>query len=173
MAMINFPFGIKMSQSYNELGFWMEFICRNKVKAFVELGVHVGGLAAMMISYEWWNPERFSYLGVEHIEHGINPLVRKRGTFFISDVFEDTTRDGVMGWMRERGPTIIYCDNGQKNEELEIYAPICRPGDYIFAHDWQSEVFEADVEFLVQSPVFRRLDNVSLSGTTLIGFERI
>jgi cephalosporin hydroxylase len=35
----------------------------------------------------------------------------------------------------------LYCDNGNKIQEINTYAPYLNPGDFLGCHDWGTEVF--------------------------------
>lgn len=43
------------------------------------------------------------------------------------------------------GHTLLFCDNGNKEREIEIYASYVGSGSVLIAHDWGTEVFEQNI----------------------------
>jgi len=171
MGIINYPYGIKMAQSYLDLGYFLELVWRCKVATFVELGVHVGGMAAIMSSCENFADWDYLYLGVELDPGPIHPKVKKHARIIIGSCFDGETVEAVKNFVHSRNsPAVIYCDDGEKKREVVVYEPILRSGDFIFAHDYNSEIVDADVEFL--NKTCDRLNSVDLVGTGLVGFRK-
>lgn len=156
------PFGVYIAHTWMELGLIMDFIISARITRFVEIGVHKGGLAAILAHTAEHLPY-FHYLGVE-IKQGIieetvkklfHPLMEERDIrqLMIADAHKRQTINFVKDWIhRSAGPALVYCDGGDKPKEFNLYAPIIRAGDFIAAHDWDyggykaAEIKPADVE---------------------------
>ena len=50
------------------------------------------------------------------------------------------------------GVVLLFCDNGNKPLEVELYAPTLRTGDVIGVHDWETEVCGDDVDHILCEP---------------------
>ena len=43
---------------------------------------------------------------------------------------------------------LLFCDNGKKEKELRLYAPLLREGDILGVHDWDTEVSWENVKHI-------------------------
>jgi len=169
--MINYPYGIQMAQSYLALGYFLDLIGRLKVATFVELGIHVGGMAAIMSNCERFADWDYSYLGVEINPGLIHLKVKKHAHLIIGDCFDKEVVNAIKGFVHTRGsPAVIYCDNGEKRKEVIIYEPILRSGDFIYAHDYGTEILDEDIAFLYET--CDRLDLTDLIEAKVVGFRK-
>jgi len=62
----------------------------------------------------------------------------------LTDVLSDGVNPLVAECLASASPTMLYCDNGDKHRELELYAPLLNVGDLLGVHDYATEV---DPEF--------------------------
>lgn len=180
---------IRLGHLWHEVDAIIEVLKAYEINRFVEVGVHEGGLAWMLLKAL---PD-LHYLGLELNKHLVRPQVLKmvsesaHGEILERNCFDINTILEVQRWM-EPDPTLIYCDNGDKPLEVRRYAPILRVGDIIMTHDYYDgkrkvrnlpgygetslcshpEVLPDDVEFMRQ--IFHEIDKVNLSDTRIIGF---
>lgn len=171
---------------------WYEFLClvrfineRNQ-PLFIEVGVHEGGLAHLLL-------EMFPdivYVGIELYEYLVRPEVIKQiedrpyATLWIKDCFTISCPSLRMMGLKK----IIYCDGGNKAKELVHFKPACKFGDIIMCHDfwdgirvprnvpegaWKPEVLLSDVEHLDNDPTFKRLDEGYWNETRIAGWVKI
>ena len=49
------------------------------------------------------------------------------------------------------GPRLLYCDNGNKQREIELYAPLLEVGDLLATHDYNTEVMASWAEPYVKA----------------------
>lgn len=130
------PGGIHIGHTNAEVDYILEVIENNEVNAFVEVGVHVGGLTDTLL------PKVPHYLGIEIDQSIIAPTVKSQvqfnpnATFFIADAWSPQTVLETLKWGRNKGTVFIYCDGGDKTLELGLYAEITMPGDLIGVHDY-------------------------------------
>lgn len=136
------PFGILVGHTWAEVGLLFEMINRLGVKTFVEIGVHKGGLAAMLESHARYNAD-FQYMGVEINESIVEDQVKReikksrRCQLVFADALEPLTIRIVGQFLNDNlGPAFIYCDGGDKTREFKYYPQLLRPGDFIAAHDY-------------------------------------
>lgn len=146
------PFGLLVGHTWCEVGLILDAVNRNQVTRFVEIGVHKGGLCAILAHTTEHMPS-FHYLGIEidgeivdsSVRKLFHPLVVQQDIrdLWIMDAHRRSTIDQVAGWIRrDKGPALIYCDGGDKVAEFNLYAPVIRPGDLIAAHDFDYGGYE-------------------------------
>ena len=130
------PSGIHIGHTGAEVAFLTEVIGRAEVAAFIEIGVHLGGLAEVMMAIV---PE---YLGIEIdprivVDRVNNQITASQSAdIWIADAWNRMTVFVVADWLAVRGTTLIYCDGGDKPKEFAFYAPVIRKGDLIGVHDY-------------------------------------
>jgi len=62
------------------------------------------------------------------------------------DLFGEGATDRIADLLaRHPKPLLLFCDNGNKREEVRRFAPLLSGGDFLAVHDWGSEFFESDV----------------------------
>jgi hypothetical protein len=69
--------------------------------------------------------------------------------FYKMDVFSSEAQCIVRDFVEE-GKALIYCDNGKKRDEFNMYAHLLKPGDYIMAHDYGREIRLRDIEETIE-----------------------
>lgn len=141
------PYGIVVGHEWDEVGVLLDVIEHEGVRSFIELGVHEGGLTALLSPLTHHKPG-FRYLAVE-INSGI-PLATVKTLpgvqFMWGDCFDLAVITEIDRWLVSAPkPTFIYCDNGDKPREFRTYAKLLRKGDIIAAHDTGTEIFLEDV----------------------------
>lgn len=140
------PYGLLVGHTWIEVGVILDLINRYGIARFVELGVHVGGLTAVVTPI-------MAFKGFEYMAVEINPQISRAvvglsrlyaGFEFVSgDCLTEGMRASVRSFInRSAQPALIYCDNGEKDVELPFYAPILRSGDVIAVHDFYGKVPE-------------------------------
>ena len=154
-----YPMGIKLSQTWREVVTHFEIIARHNVRLFVELGVHHGGLAALMLAYQDYN-SAFRYLGVEIDRRLVDSRVARPDAILYGDCLNSITMRAVKTFIDvTKGPACVFCDNGNKPAELKAYAPLLRPGDFISVHDYGTEITDSDFDCVAE---FESLDGYGL-----------
>ena len=184
---ISLPFGVKTSHTWHEIGQILRIINDLDVYTFIELGCHVGGLASALMGRSRFHP--FRYIGYEIQSQIIDDVVKESCTIFSKDIFENPK--SVVDHA-DAGRTFIYCDNGDKVQEMEVFSKHLRPGDVIACHDYfdnqvvvgldnfgfsdecgcKPEVWRENVQYLYDDPTFEVLSDVYLQGTRIIGFVK-
>lgn len=126
-----------------------EVIQSCKPNVFVELGSRIGGMTAFFAdTVRPWGGHVYGF-DIENQLHedllGEYPNV----SFYEEDVLADNPR--ILSLIR-RTNVALYCDNGNKEQEVCIYAPHMPVGSLLGCHDYGSEVHPEIVE-----PVLQRL----------------
>jgi hypothetical protein len=184
---ISLPYGIKTSHTWHEIGQILRTINDFDIQMFVEVGAHVGGLASIiapLIEYK-----DFIYVGLEIDESIVHPEVRSY--IQIADVMDIQTIQNIKDATTKR-KTFIYCDNGNKVNEMALYASILKRGDVIACHDYfdgqtvqslggfgvddscgcKPEVWKRDLQ-LFHTSGYEQLPEYLLAGTRIMGFIKL
>lgn len=128
---ISLPFGIKTSHTWHEIGQILRIINDLDIETFIELGCHVGGLASIVGCNMFY--KSFKYVGVdskaEHFDNSVDQLFALQQ----EDIFESP--EELINKHRQ-GKTFVYCDDGDKVKEMNIFYKFLLPGDVIACHDY-------------------------------------
>ena len=150
--------GTEIDQSYAALYFFEHYIDFYKFEYVVEFGSRDGGLSIFLANMasiteqfifhtfeynkelDWYNRIKG---GVGHwfdeLEK-VSPYIKS----FEMDVFSYQTMDIVKSNI-DKYKTLIFCDNGDKPREFNLYAPLIKPGDCIVTHDWNTGIFQHQI----------------------------
>lgn len=132
-------------------GSWMGDECQHRPEDFpailavlrgyrpavaIELGTGDGGFAALLADTmaEWAGQ-------VHTLDRVQLPTIPTRPnlTAHVVDLWVDThVVPALLALAPQR--TLLYCDDGDKERELALYAPLLRAGDLLGAHDYGTEV---------------------------------
>jgi len=65
----------------------------------------------------------------------------------LGDILEDTASIGeVRMFIKNSAKGLcLFCDNGNKEKEVELYAPYLKQGDVLLVHDWGTEVHAENI----------------------------
>lgn len=64
----------------------------------------------------------------------------------IFDIFEDSGIKRIKDLITAFSKVFVFCDNGDKPREFELFAPMIKPGDYIAVHDVGIEISTDQVD---------------------------
>ena len=176
---------IRLGHTWHEVDV-LKQIMKENPSVFVEIGVHEGGLSYLLIPVSGMN----IYYGVELNCGLIRPDVLNLYTHIFThlhciDCFDLEFREKLLLIFDRK---IIYCDGGNKSEELAWFKETCYPGDLIFTHDYydsnrkvrdvpdeniSKEVFPMDVVHMALDPTFVRYDEDVLKETRIIGWRKL
>lgn len=135
-------------------------------KLVVELGTDRGGFSAFLAALvRKWGGEVFTF----DIEAKFKPsLLREFPNlhFTAADIIGSGPLTGETPSKCERHPEIaalvarpgvfLYCDNGHKKTEIELYAPLLQVGSVLGVHDYNTEIMADWVEPFVAALGFER-----------------
>jgi len=122
----------------------------NEIETVIELGTHFGGFALMV-------SDCFKSLAVhtfDKTDQYLTDAVRhsKKIKFNKVDVLNDP--DPVLNLLKLKKKTLLYCDNGDKIKEFDLYADGLKPGDIIGCHDWGTEIDAKDIADIITDDKF-------------------
>jgi hypothetical protein len=137
-------------QNRNFEGPFMEFFLANEKLRIIEIGAAYGGFTSFLTK-----------MRVKNIIHSIDVIdiysrpellevVRLHNipTHFADAHTRECQRYVNMVIARHDTPVAIMCDGGSKVHEFNLYTPLLRSGDFIFAHDYSpnKEYFENNMK---------------------------
>lgn len=168
------PTTVWITQSWYDIGALIRLCDRYEIASFIEIGIRHGGLASTILSRVIFG-EDFRYFGIEKDARFFGPKLLIAATQFEdfeivgADAFEEDTVAMISKWIRKGvGPALIYCDNGDKPKELNLYKSILRGGDLIAAHDFGHEFEIEDLH----TKGLKRIESDWLIDTNIIAFEK-
>ena len=148
------PHSSVISLSWAQVCAFYDIISNHNISTFIELGVHEGGMGSLLAG-KCFLSLGFNYVGVE-VDSNLVKLELKKAEQKLSNfnykwgnVFERNIIEYVRNEItKSTGRVLLFCDNGNKSMELVTYCDLLRIGDVLVTHDWQTEIFEDDLEVL-------------------------
>lgn len=128
-----------MQHRNDDLPLITSVIREHRPEIVIELGTDAGGFSAYLAdTVAEWDGHVYTF----DIARKFNPLLLDGAwpnlTFQQADILNDPIH--VVHLMAQPQRCLLYCDNGHKEEELALYAPVLKPGDMIATHDYGTEV---------------------------------
>ena len=166
------PMGIPVSQSWHEIGAILSIVHEYKIFRFVELGIEHGGLG-VLLSLRPYISKAFKYLGIEISKEKVQPNLfdrikrMKNSTIRIDDCLSAASSFVVWEFIQDE-KALVFCDNGNKPKEFQIYSGIIKPGDLLLVHDYPREFNEENSDF----NLLDRIELDYLKDTRLVLFQR-
>jgi len=108
----------------------------------VELGTFNGGFTELLQAVTHENVEIYSY---DRISYPLKSIFRSNVTFVIADILSEPHPD-IVRLCKSKPRKLLYCDNGNKIREFELYATHLNEDDLLGVHDWGKEIRYSDVE---------------------------
>lgn len=142
--------GRVVAQSDTEISFWEHFLSQREFARIVEFGTYRGNFSLYLYLYCLQNKKEFytydnqDWKSLDKRQHLKNKLGFDKH-FKLCDIFEIESEIGEL--ISSPGLSIVFCDNGNKPEELKIFSKYLKSGDIIVSHDWLTEVREKDLPY--------------------------
>ena len=125
----------------NDIPIMLDLIRLHDPVVFIELGTFKGGFTAIL--HEEFPTLRIFSFDKYDQKAGLSWKAFKFDlvTFFIGDIFaqEPSRVEVILNYYRGKRK-VLYCDNGDKEKEVRLYAKYLSPGDLLGVHDWEGEV---------------------------------
>jgi tRNA A58 N-methylase Trm61 len=125
-----------MSQSHGAIHLWDKILRSHQFSRILEFGTTHGvfsfylKLWAMKLKADFYTFDR---------RPRKNRVFDIHKNFHAWDIFEHEAEIGAI--INSQGQSIIFCDNGDKPREVQVFSRYMKPGDIIAVHDWMTEVF--------------------------------
>lgn len=173
------PAGLTISLSWMQVISLLDIVDKHGVKLFIELGIHEGGIGSLLYMRAMIE-DRFHYIGIDNTPAYVDkrfaqhiPYVDKFVHIY-RDCFTQDTKNLVVTTVALHGKSLIFCDNGNKPKEVKLYTPALKVGDILVTHDYGTEIFDEDLQFLYDDPNMIELgDGYYRKEIKLPAFQRI
>lgn len=118
--------------------FLVDIIRKHNPEMIVELGTHCGG-ATLVFHEEFLDIEIHTFDSVALID--LELFDRKKVFFYHGDLLsgENSVLVELLKKNKDK-KKILYCDNGNKEKEIEWYSKYLSVGDIVGCHDWKVNV---------------------------------
>lgn len=129
--------GVNCSQAWMDLLLWEELLnVHTELRSIVELGTGEGGFSRFLKLQA--DSRGLSFSTFDHVHMPTHNL----DGFQCVDIFENP--QPVLNALLNT-PTVLFCDNGDKPKEVEVFGSQLRVGDLLVVHDWNLEVRSSDI----------------------------
>lgn len=173
---------IRLGHTWHEVDVLKEIIRKRDPEWFIEIGVHEGGLSKLLIPAY---PD-MHYLGIELHTNLTRETVKRTYSEFGHELLEMDCFDiNLLSKVKKLQNKIIYCDGGNKVQELVAYKHTLQSGDLIFTHDfWDGvrtvhsvsevhpEVYPMDILHM-DANGFERYSERELAATRIVGWKKL
>lgn len=141
--------GGEMSQTRKAIWLWELILEHQPFKRIMEFGTWKGNLSLYFLMFcKARNAEFYTYdVKNRWKEMGsveIKEMFEFPKHFYQLDIFRNIDEIGKI--ISQEGQTILFCDNGNKPREFNVFSKFLKVGDIIVVHDWGKEVFQENVK---------------------------
>lgn len=146
--------GYRMTQMWRDVFMWEEVLnAHPPFDAIIELGTAHGGFSKFLqhqCQERGWKFHTFDY---------VDPINDDRMMVFGNDTYGGVADLGtdfqkvnvlidtapVTNTITQYDRVVLFCDNGHKAREVELYSPHLKQGSLLVVHDWNREIFPSDI----------------------------
>ncbi len=136
-----------MAQSKGALTLWSKILKQARYSRVIELGTANGNFSLYLYLWCISRGSKFYTYDIKNDwgngNRALKDLLNFKDHFYEVDIFEK--KDEIIELIKKDGRTIIFCDNGNKIKEFQIFAPELKVGDLIAVHDWNMEIRDEDI----------------------------
>lgn len=138
--------GEKFAQEEDEFFSW-EILFRNyEFNRFLEIGTWKGGFALYLkILCDSRGADFYTFDIKPYEDSNTKKKFKFEKTFYQWDVFEKS--EVIKNIIKKEGRTILFCDGGDKREEIRVFSSALKPSDIIVVHDWGAEIDKKDINY--------------------------
>lgn len=108
----------------------------------IELGTKNGGFTEVLYDATSDDTTIYSY---DHMKLQRSLIFRPNVHFIISDILYKADPE-IIDILESDEKILLYCDNGNKQREFELYTQYLKKGDMLGVHDWGTEIFYDNVK---------------------------
>lgn len=143
-------FALPVQRDWEDIQTMEDFLVSAWPALVVELGTGTGAFSLYLAGYCAIHGMEFHTFDTGKAEHShqapnkgaTEAISMLGGHIHVMDVFDEWTISFIDDLVKKNGVSFIYCDNGNKEREVEIYAPLLKKGDYLGVHDFGNEIRE-------------------------------
>lgn len=142
--------GVPAVQAWQDFMLWERFLNLVKATSLIEIGTFVGGFS-LFLQHQCYSRGMTFYTVDFQVyadfdnKAGALYLNGTKALFHHMDVWTPPFDDLFNGVLQKEDRIILLCDGGNKPKEMQTFVPRIRPGDLVAAHDWSTEIGDADL----------------------------
>ena len=129
-----------------------EIVANFDPEVVIELGTKNGGFTEALQGATKDSAEIYSY---DHIGYKVSGGFRENVRFIICDVLTEPV-NSIVELCESDKKVLLYCDNGDKTREFELYTKYLKKGDMLGVHDWGTEILYDSVKPYLEGFTFIR-----------------
>lgn len=138
-------FGCSVSKTWTEIYQVEAILNAVNYERIIELGTGSGSLTVFMAAHAAVKSKLLHSFDNKHPSDECLKVMGMLGASFLKcDIFIDEEFIGKL--IDNDGLTILYCDNGNKPKEMDVFAKYMKRGDIMLIHDYPDEVKDFDIE---------------------------
>ena len=118
------------------------------LKFAVELGTYKGGSALVLINAGIESLVTFDNQDVVEVKNS-------KATYRVADIFKSF--EEIKSLCQDPRRKILFCDNGKKSQELNLFGPHLNKGDILAAHDYPVEFKDSDISEMISGHGYERI----------------
>ena len=138
--------GLSMAQRWVDFAVWERVFNSSKWrKGLIELGTGYGAFSMFLLLQCVQRGMTFHTFDCREAipDEAAVRLLQLNSHFHLGGIFDDNLELLTkLIQSPELHPLILFCDNGWKQEEFRVFAPLLKDGDVVAVHDWGVEFFE-------------------------------
>jgi len=149
--------GIRIEQSWSDLRILEHILSMEKPDIIIELGTKYGASAlffSLFTKTYTFDIKKYNIPKNDNI------------VYTICDIFENTEK--IKSLIQKNKKVFLFCDNGKKPKEFEVFAPMLKKDDLIFVHDYGIEITHKDVAGLVQRLHLKEIPTSNIVDVSLL-----
>lgn len=143
MELTNF-LGKGIAQTKEAIPLWESLVSSHRPARIIELGTGGGMFSCYLkLLCIQFDAEFHTFDNHPLTETSVSHLLDLRSSFEMLDIF--VNEEKIAGLIKRDGLTIMFCDDGDKIREFNMFTKYLKTGDIISAHDWGVEISNQDV----------------------------
>lgn len=132
--------GTEVSQNQLAIPMWESVLRNIEFSRIIELGTWRGDFSVYFLMFcIQREAEFYTYDIVRRRRTRVKQLLEFDKCHRVRDIFKH--KQEIIELIQRPGRTILFCDNGDKQREVDTFAPHLKSRDIIAVHDWMTEVF--------------------------------
>jgi hypothetical protein len=139
-----------MAQSPQAIAAWEQALQHVSFQRIIELGTGHGTFSLYLLLFcRERGAQFFTYDNVRRFATSVEStgfimsLLRLDDCFKRHDVLAEP--GPIIEKIKKPGRTVLFCDDGDKKQEVRTFGPHLKPGDILGVHDWHKEVNYEDI----------------------------
>lgn len=157
-----------MTQQHNYYAYYVLdqcFACFPHVKSIVELGT--GNGAITIVLGLWGVKLGIPVLSLDRQDKCDHKILDRLGVTFVQCNMWRPERIQLIKDHIGKSPTFMFCDGGNKANEIQYWAPLLKEESIIMVHDWGAEIGPHHVAELEKSGRIVRFGNKEILGNKM------